>query len=238
MIIYYGIKDDDTTTNSGGGGGGGDTSNNDFWVALLNSGTTTVTGVSSTYYSDSVTLSSTCWKAGTGLSFNYANEGNIISGFDTAFGSSSDGTSLWVAVGQATPSANRSIIWSNNGQSWQHSTGLSSGIISATKTVESRGVAYGLSSDKGTSLWVAVGGRDANHSGMLFSLNGQSWHNCTGLSFIGTTLADGGYTVAYGLSSDGETGIWVAGGHQGGTENNPTLLFFFRRSKLEEFDRS
>ena len=116
-----------------------------------------------------------------------------------AYGTSSDGSCLWVAVGKGT----RNILYSKDGTSWQDT---------ATGTSKfggggGNGIAYGTSSD-GSCLWVAVGRGDHN---ILYSEDGISWQaTATGTSKFGTcALTDGSTGIAYGTSSDGSC-LWVA----------------------------
>ena len=117
-----------------------------------------------------------------------------------AYGTSSDGSCLWVAVGRGT----HHILYSKDGTSWQDTaTGTSKFGTYAN------GVAYGTSSD-GSCLWVAVGGGDHH---ILYSKDGTSWQDtATGTSKFGAGVYGIGYGIAYGTSSDGSC-LWVAVGH-------------------------
>ena len=115
-----------------------------------------------------------------------------------AYGTSSDGSCLWVAVG----GPDHDILYSKDGTSWQDTaTGTSKfdgGI--------GYGIAYGTSSD-GSCLWVAVGSGTHN---ILYSKDGISWQDtATGTSKFGSAGAGAG--IAYGTSSDGSC-LWVAVG--------------------------
>ena len=114
-----------------------------------------------------------------------------------AYGTSSDGSCLWVAVGRGT----HHILYSKDGTSWQDTA---TGTSKFDGLDDGRGIAYGTSSD-GSCLWVAVG-RGTHH--ILYSKDGTSWQDtATGTSKFGT-YANG---VAYGTSSDGSC-LWVAVG--------------------------
>ena len=136
------------------------------------------------------------------------------SGNGIAYGTSSDGTCLWVAVGQGTDH----ILYSKDGTYWQATaTGISKfgDGDGSVGDGSGNGIAYGTSSD-GTCLWVAVGVGTHN---ILYSKDGTSWQDtATGTSKFGTciTRGDGGYGIAYGTSSDGSC-LWVAVGS--GTHN-------------------
>ena len=119
-------------------------------------------------------------------------------GLGIAYGTSSDGSCLWVAVGDG----NHNILYSKDGISWQ---------ATATGTSKfgtyGRGIAYGTSSD-GSCLWVAVGRGDHN---ILYSKDGISWQaTATGTSKFGGPN-ERGLGIAYGTSSDGSC-LWVAVG--------------------------
>ena len=123
---------------------------------------------------------------------------------------------MWTAtgwnVGGTTPANN--ILYSTDGVSWNVGTGANFGAVGY-----GFGIAYGLSSD-GTSMWVATGTDGFTGSTLtknfLYSTDGVSWENGTGASFTGGI----GNAVAYGLSSDGTTGIWSAiGTVQSGTNS-------------------
>jgi hypothetical protein len=139
------------------------------------------------------------WENSTGASFQ-------SSGFGITYGLSSDGTSLWAAVGQQNDGVNSNLLYSTDGISWQYSTGVSFG-----STGRGLAITYGLSSfSTGTCMWVAVGQqKDSINSNILYSTNGSVWLNSSGLSFAGGE----GQTVAYGLSDNGTSSIWVAGGN-------------------------
>jgi len=133
------------------------------------------------------------WQPSRGTSFSFT-------GYGVAYGLSSNGTSgIWVAVGRGDSD---SLLYSLDGQSWQPSTGVS--FINGV----GRGVAYGLSSN-GTGLWVAIGDRidalDVNGF-FLYSLDGQSWRRPE----YPFPAPSNGWDVAYGFSSNGTSGIWVA----------------------------
>ena len=125
-----------------------------------------------------------------------------------AYGTSSDGSCLWVAVGGNTSNTGEhNIIYSTDGISWQATaTGTSKFGGSGG---ESRGIAYGTSSD-GSCLWVAVGKGTHN---ILYSTNGTSWQaTATGTSKFGEGGTNSeGIGIAYGTSSDGSC-LWVAVG--------------------------
>ena len=130
----------------------------------------------------------------------------INEGYGIAYGTSSDGSCLWVAVGVGT----HNILYSKDGISWQDTaTGTSK---FGNGNGRGRGIAYGTSSD-GSCLWVAVG-KGTHH--ILYSKDGISWQDtATGTSKFGSGLGTG-YGIAYGTSSDGSC-LWVAVGR--GTHN-------------------
>ena len=154
-------------------------------------GTTKEGDVTNIYYSNN----GTCWQPA---------EGNKIAGYSIAYGSS-QGVSIWVAVGLATDN----IIYSTNGISYQSATG---DLFKGGDSPQGFDVAYGLSSN-GMSLWVAVG---KGTSQFLYSDNGQSWNYGSGVSFYSNGNANG---IAYGVCSGG-TKRWVTTGNAGsGTSN-------------------
>ena len=135
------------------------------------------------------------WKNSTGISSNW----NALYG-GPAYGLSSDKqTGIWVSGSNF----GRSLIFSLDGQSWKPATGASFGLNSSGYPITPYGVAYGLSANGTSVIWVANG----NNGKILYSLDGQSWQPSRGTSFT-----ESGYGVAYGLSSNGTSGIWVAVG--------------------------
>ena len=139
-------------------------------------------------------------------------------GRGVAYGLSSDKKALWVAVGDnytnaesGTGACAGNILYSIDGQKWTQSDDSGTSFRS-----NGNGVAYGLSSDKKTGLWVAVGDNNTASGGtgacagnILFSIDGKKW---TPSNSSGASFRRNGYGVAYGLSSDKKTGLWVAVG--------------------------
>jgi hypothetical protein len=111
-------------------------------------------------------------------------------------------TPLWVLT--APPGTSDSnIFYSEDGITAVSADGVS---FAGTAAFDS---AYGLSSDKTTPIWVAVGNEGTNNTGgILYSKTGTSWETVT---FSGTSFSRGN-NVAYGLSSDQNTSRWVAVG--------------------------
>lgn len=141
------------------------------------------------------------WNISSGTSF--AEYGKAV-----AYGLSSDKTGLWVAAGrQGTADNFAALKWSLNGQEWNDSTSTGASFIFGGAT----GVAYGLSSDNKTGIWVATGQNDGGTSAgnLKWSLNGQEWNDSTA---TGASFENIGQGVAYGLTSNKSTGIWVAAG--------------------------
>ena len=137
------------------------------------------------------------WKPSNGASFGLNGFGDPITPGGVAYGLSANGTSvIWAANG-----INGKLLYSLDGQSWKPSRGTSF-------SFSGYGVAYGLSSN-GTGLWVAIGDRidalDVNGF-FLYSLDGQSWRRPE-YPFPAPST---GWDVAYGFSSNGTSGIWVA----------------------------
>jgi hypothetical protein len=128
------------------------------------------------------------------------------SGKGVAYGTGIDKNNIWVAAGNnegGTSTGN--LLWSDDGKLWNKSS--SSG---ASFSVSSSDVAYGLTSDGKTGIWVATGDDlpgGTENGNIMWSNDGKIWNKSTGTSF-----SDSGNKPAYGLSSDGKTGIWVAAG--------------------------
>ena len=138
------------------------------------------------------------WQAATGSNFD-----DFGGAWGIAYGTSSDGSCLWVAVGGVS----HQILYSKDGIDWQDTaTGTSKfGVVGLN---DGRGIAYGTSSD-GSCLWVAVGGGDHH---ILYSKDGISWQDtATGTSKFGVVGLNDGRGIAYGTSSDGSC-LWVAVG--------------------------
>ena len=133
-----------------------------------------------------------CWSHSTGLCF--------FSGNTIAYGNS-----FYVAggIGIDPEKGNYNILYSNSSLSWRLSKGAS---FSGSIFSYCAGLDYGLSSDKITSLWVAVGYAEdsTDNTNILYSLDGITWDFSTGMSFYG-----GGQDVAFGLD-DADNPIWVA----------------------------
>jgi len=141
------------------------------------------------------------WENCTGSNF-----GNDGFGYTVAYGTSSDGTSIWVAGGANTNDTGQALLYSVGGISWN--------VVNSDwdDAVQGRGVAYGLSSDNATRIWGAVGTSNA----LLYSLNGTDWSYAAGASFAGTGGV--GFGIGFGLSTDG-TCIWGAVGYCPGQTN-------------------
>ena len=142
------------------------------------------------------------WQAATGSKFN---PDSFDGGRGIAYGTSSDGSCLWVAVGIGA----HHILYSKDGTSWQDTATGTSKFGTCALKEDGIGIAYGTSSD-GSCLWVAVGKGDHH---ILYSKDGTSWQDtATGTSKFGpNTSKDFGIGIAYGTSSDGSC-LWVAVG--------------------------
>jgi hypothetical protein len=110
----------------------------------------------------------------------------------------------WLAVGDGE---NKQIYYSSDGQNW--------GLIENENP-------FGQTNSKGNNgaygkfiptidIWSAVGSGEKTN---IYSNDGHTWTEGTGVSFGSSQ----GIDIAYGLSSNGTVGIWVAVGE--GTENN------------------
>ena len=146
-----------------------------------------------------------------GIIWNDSVGGNTFSstGLGIAYGTSGDGTSMWVAVGESLPggTSHGNVLYSYDGISWSDSVGGTS------FSNRGEGVAYGTSRD-GTPMWVAVG-LDTGNGNIMYSYDGISWSDSVG----GDAFIGYGYAVAYGTSGDG-TSMWVAVGEDGGGIGN------------------
>ena len=169
---------------------------NPLWVAVgIDSGNNAPDRGNILYSADGIS-----WQESIGMSFSTYGNG-------VAYGTSDGTNPLWVAVGYDgdADSGRRNILYSTDGISWQESIGMSFSVTGI-------GVAYGTS-DGTNPLWVAVGNGDENKPGrgnIMYSANGISWRESTGMSFSGI-----GNGVAYG-TSDGTNPLWVAVGYNGG----------------------
>lgn len=135
-----------------------------------------------------------CWSHSKGMCFQGT-------GWGMAYGNS-----MYVAGGEDNRGGNYNILYSYGGLSWQLSGGASF-TGSGGKINYCRRIDYGLSSDKATRLWVAVGYTDSQ-TNILYSLDGINWNFSTGLSFDGVGQGGG---VAFGLDEN-DNPIWVATG--------------------------
>ena len=165
---------------------------NPLWVAVgIDSENNALDRGNIVYSTDGIS-----WQESTGMSF--------VEGNGVAYGTSNGTSPLWVAVGFVGDNKPTSgnIMYSADGKEWQESTG---GDFSNYGS----GVAYGTSN--GTSpLWVAVGfgggGTAPDRGNIMYSTDGISWQESTGMSF------SGGYGIAY-ATSDGTNPLWVAVGY-------------------------
>ena len=133
------------------------------------------------------------WEHSKGLCFS-------IFGTTIAYGKKLDTNEhMYVAGGYDDNGGNYNLLYSYEGLCWQVSSGYSFG--------ECNCVAYGVSSDKETKLWVATGGNEGINRRILYSLDGINWNPSTGEDFSGGF----GSAVAFGLDNIGDP-IWVAVG--------------------------
>lgn len=124
---------------------------------------------------------------------------------------SSSGQNIWVAVGQDSVEYSISgdsfntIKYSEDGINWNNATGVS---FSSYGNRVAFGPS-GLGVDGGTAVetFVAVGYDYLNNNHIVYSHNGREWQAATG-----DTFSNHGNAVAYGVSSNGTSGIWVAVG--------------------------
>ena len=86
-----------------------------------------------------------------------------------AYGLSSDGNNMWVAVGYDSTDEAKSLLYSDDGKTWKKSkNGVS------FNDGGGFGVAYGTNGN-GTSMWVAVGSDYTDSKTLLYSYDGISW---------------------------------------------------------------
>lgn len=143
------------------------------------------------------------WEHSKGLCFS-------ITGMAVAYGKKLDTYDhMYVAGGDdEVNGGNYNLLYSYEGLCWQVSSGYS---FSGTLT-QCLGVAYGLSSNKVTKIWVSIGSKyDINDRCILYSLDGISWNPSTGEDFDFNGLRAFGTDVAFGLDDLGDP-IWVAVG--------------------------
>ena len=138
--------------------------------------------------------------------------------YDVAFGETENGTSMWIAVGETTiGNSSGNIKYSYDGQVWYSED---QGVSFNT----GRGVAYGLSSDGITSMWVATGFEDGNNFGNIkYSYDGLSWSNSLS---SGTSFGVSGHKVAFGTSSNGTSPMWIAVGDNGSSSDSSILFSY------------
>lgn len=110
------------------------------------------------------------------------------------------GKNRWVAVGQNTVdyADTVTIKYSDDGKNWKNSTGVSF-------TEYGNKVVFGISGLKTDDTFIAVGRGGHN---ILRSTDGIDWTTTSGASLFSLEATD----VAYGLSTNGTSGIWVAVG--------------------------
>ena len=138
-------------------------------------------------------------------------------GFAVAYGTSGDGTPMWVAVG-IDSTDNGNIMYSYDGISWSDSVGGTS------FNNQGYAVAYGTSGD-GTPMWIAAGDDlpgGTSYGNIMYSYDGPSWSDSVG----GTPFNNNGYGIAYGTGGD-ETPIWVAVGDNSGGTGNGNIMYSY-----------
>jgi len=112
----------------------------------------------------------------------------------------------WLAVGDGK----YQILSSEDGIVWNKTNYIFGKEVNA--------VAYGMD-DIGQTLWVAATEKDDDQdTNLIYSNDGNNWFTGAGTSFDKS-----GKGVAYGLSSDDTTKIWVA---VGDNTNKKNILFF------------
>ena len=142
------------------------------------------------------------WKAATNT-FSYRGNG-VVSGI-------AGGQNRWVAVGQDKvdyPLAGDSfdtIKYSDDGKTWVNASGVS--FSSFGNKVAFSPAGLNVSGGTATNRFVAVGSDYINNNNILYSNDGATWSATTGPQFTKE-----GKDVAYGLSGNGTSGIWVAVG--------------------------
>lgn len=136
--------------------------------------------------------------------WNMASSGAFsFKGAGVVSGVSSDGNNRWVAVGQDNvdyPSSNfNTIKYSDDGINWSNATGTSFNGYGNK-------VGFGVSSSyKNQNTYIAVG-YDISGNNILRSIDGIEWSTTT------NSFNREGSDVAYGLSGNGISTIWVAVG--------------------------
>lgn len=133
-----------------------------------------------------------------------SNENPLKDTVDLEYGLSGNGEPLWLATGIAKNKKKNNIVYSRDGLEWEHSRGLCFSTTGMT-------VAYGKKLGTYDHMYVA-GGLDEINGGnynLLYSYEGLCWQVSSGYSFRGTAQCMG---IAYGVSSDKETKIWVSVG--------------------------
>ena len=178
----------------------------------------------------------------TGTSFNVISNG-------VAWGEQSDGTSLWVSVGEVTSGSDfKEIQYSFDGVSWSNAHTIEGLSFNPGTRSWGNAVAYGTSSDGISPMWIAVGAGGGDTTNLIkYSYDGISWSN----SISGPTLVRSGtagtsiHDVAFGVSSNGTSPMWVActGDYnaQSGTNENfteVTIIFSFDGLNWSEADGS
>ena len=149
------------------------------------------------------------WEHSKGLCFS-------TTGMTVAYGKKLDTNEhMYVAGGNGDPGGNYNLLYSYEGLCWQVSSGYSFRTYNQCNSV-----AYGVSSDKETKIWVAVGYKDIiNDRCIIYSLDGITWNPSTGEDF---TIDFNGFgaDVAFGLNDVGDP-LWVAVG----TKNDSSILY-------------
>lgn len=142
------------------------------------------------------------WEPATS-SFSYRGNG-VVAG-------SIGGNNRWVAVGQdfldypLAGEAFNTIKYSNDGITWSNANGVS--FSSYGNKVAFSPAGLDNSSGTATDRFVAVGYDYINNNNIIYSNDGIAWLSTTGANF-----SQEGKDVAYGLSGNGTSGIWVAVG--------------------------
>ena len=139
------------------------------------------------------------WYVADSGEFGYKANG-VISGVNS-------NNNRWVAVGQNSVdfSDNLNIKYSDDGKNWLNCTGASFNGYGNKVAFGPSGLVVS-SGIKNTNTFIAVGYDTLGVSTILRSIDGKAWQSTTN-NFNGE-----GKAVAYGMSSNGTSGIWVAVG--------------------------
>ena len=147
-----------------------------------------------------VVYKSTTGKEWTKTTFDTVPQPREIAG--VTYGTSSDGTDIWLAYGVSQPGFVGAIYYSSTGDNWQNAI-----LPNDFTGVYITSIAYGTS--EGVSTFVAVdnGPSGTTTTNIYYSTNGTSFQNSNLGPAAGTWNS-----VAYGLSDNGTSGLWVVGG--------------------------